>query len=103
MQGTLLVDPRQLKTTSSSFSSRGKSVTSITSTMMSKVRSMRCAFEGEAGNAYINTFSKLQEDMNQINNKIQEHVTDLNDMADNYSRTEDLNVRENTALKSDYI
>lgn len=103
MEGTLLVDPKQLKTTSTSFSSRGKTVTSITSEMMSKVKGMKSVFEGEAGTAYINTFSNLQEDMNQINNKIQEHVKDLNDMADNYARTEDLNVRENTALKSDYI
>lgn len=103
MEGTLLVDPRQLKTTSSSFSNRGKSVTTITSSMISKVKGMQSAFEGEAGSAYINTFCKLQEDMNQINKKIQEHVTDLNEMADNYARTEDLNVRENKALKSDYI
>lgn len=103
MQGTLLVTPQQLKTTSTSFSQRGKSVTSITSSMMTLVKGLKSAFEGEAGNAYINKFTQLQEDMTQINNKIQEHVTDLNDMADNYARTEDSNTQANNALKSDYI
>jgi len=103
MQGTLLVTPQQLKTTSSTFSQRGRSVTSITDSMMQKVRGMRHAFEGEAGNTYINRFERLQEDMRQINNKIQEHVTDLNDMATNYERTENANTQANAALRSDYI
>lgn len=103
MQGTLLVEPRQLRTTSASFANRGRTVISITSEMMAKVRGMRCAFEGDAGTGYINKFAALQEDMNQINRKIQEHVTDLNDMAVNYERAENKNVQRNTALKSDYI
>lgn len=103
MEGTLLVTPQQLKITSTSFANRGKTITSLTSTMMQKVNGMKTVFEGEAGSAYINTFSKLQEDMNQINNKIQEHVTDLNDMATNYEQTEDSNTQANAALQSDYI
>ncbi len=103
MEGTLLVTPQQLKLTANSFSGRGKTVQNITSSMMQKVRGMKSVFEGDAGNAYINTFSKLQEDMTQINNKIQEHVTDLNDMATNYERTEDANTQGNSALQSDYI
>jgi len=103
MQGTLLVTPQQLKNTATSFSGRARTVTSITSSMLSKVKGMRSAFEGDAGNTYIRKFEGLQEDMNQINRKIQEHVTDLNDMADNYSKAEDNNIQANTTLHSDYI
>lgn len=105
MQGTLLVTPQQLKTTSTSFSQRGKSITSITSSMMSLVKGLKSSFEGDAGNAYINKFSQLQEDMTQINNKIQEHVSDLNEMADNYARTEASNTQANSqpGLNTNYI
>ncbi len=103
MEGTLLVDPQQLKNTSTSFSNRGKSVTSITSSMITMVESLKSAFEGEAGSAYINKFKSLQEDMNKINNKIQEHVTDLADMASNYEQTENANTQANSAMQSNYL
>ena len=103
MEGTLLVTPQQLKSTASSFGQRGNSVKSITNSMMEKVKGMKSAFEGEAGTAYINKFVNLQEDMTQINNKIQEHVTDLNDMASNYEKTESSNTQANAALNSNYI
>ena len=103
MEGTLLVTPQELKNTSNSFANRGKSVMTITSSMMDIVKSLNSVFEGEAASAYINNFTKLQDDMNQINNKIQEHVTDLIEMADNYERAETTNTQGNTALQSDYI
>lgn len=103
MEGTLLVEPQQLKNTASSFANRAKTVQSVTQEMLSKVNGMKAAFEGEAGTAYVNQFSKLQEDMNKIQNKIQEHVTDLNDMANNYEGTENTNTQENAALQSAYI
>ena len=99
MEGTLLVTPQELKNTSNSFANRGKSVMSITSSMMDIVKGLNSVF----ASAYINNFTKLQEDMNQINNKIQEHVTDLNEMADNYERAEASNTQGNAALQSDYI
>jgi len=103
MEGTLLVTPQELKNTSNAFGNRGKTIMSTTSSMMSIVKGLSSSFEGEAATAYINTFSKLEEDMNQVNNKIQEHVSDLIEMADNYIQGEDLNTQGNAALQSDYI
>lgn len=103
MQGELLVTPQVLKNTSTSFNQSNRTVNSTTSSMMQKVNSLRSAFEGDAANAYILRFNKLQEDMNQINKKISEHVKDLQDMATNYERSEKKNVQSNQSLKTDYI
>lgn len=103
MEGRLLVDPKDLKNTASVFSNRAKTAKTLTDNMMSTVNSLKGAYEGDAANAYYKTFSSLQEDMNQIQRKIQEHVTDLNDMASNYESTENTATQANAALKSDYI
>lgn len=103
MNGELLVTPQELKNTASSFANTNNKVKSITEQMMQKVRSLRSSFEGDAANAYIRKFEALQEDMNQIYNKIKEHVEDLNEMATNYERAESSNVQSNQSLKTDYI
>lgn len=103
MQGELLVTPQVLKNTSNSFEQSNRSVKSTTSSMMQKVNSLRSAFEGDAANAYIQQFNRLQEDMSQISSKITEHVKDLQEMATNYERSENRNVQANRSLKTNYI
>ena len=103
MQGTLLVTPQELKTTAGQFQSRASKIQQLTSEMMSQVKSLTSDYEGEASTAYINTFSRLEEDMNQIQAKIKEHVPDLNDMATAYESTENTAAEANAALQSDYI
>ncbi len=103
MQGELLVTPQVLKNTSSSFGQSNRSISSTTSSMMQKVNSLRNVFEGDAASAYIQQFSRLQEDMTQIGKKISEHVQDLQDMATNYEKSENQNVTKNKSLKTNYI
>ncbi len=103
MQGELLVTPQVLKNTSSSFGQSNRSISSTTSSMMQKVNSLRNVFEGDAASAYIQQFSRLQEDMTQISKKISEHVQDLQDMATNYEKSENQNVTKNKSLKTNYI
>ncbi len=103
MEGTLLVTPQELKNTANSFGNRSKTIKNITSSMMTTVKKLSQVYEGEAASAYINTFGKLEEDMNQIDHKVQEHVSDLNEMAANYISVEDTATQGNSALNSDYI
>lgn len=103
MEGTLLVTPEELKSTASEFSADGTSVKSITSEMMNLINELASNYEGDAATAYINNFKKLQDDMNQIDQKIQEHVSDLNEMADNYQRTESMLTEQNAAVNNNYI
>lgn len=103
MQGELLVTPQALKTTSNSFGQSNRTVNSTMNSMMQKVTSLRSAFEGDAASAYIQQFSRLQEDMSKVNKKIAEHVQDLQDMATNFEKSENKNVQANRALKTNYI
>lgn len=103
MQGELLVTPQVLKNTSNSFGQSNRTLKSTTDTMMQKVNSLKSAFEGDAANAYIQQFNRLQEDMTQISKKIAEHVKDLQDMATNYDKSEQKNTQANRSLKTDYI
>lgn len=103
MQGELLVTPQVLKSTSSSFGQSNRTVNSTMDSMMRQVNSLRSAFEGDAASAYIQQFSRLQQDMCQMKRKIDEHVKDLQEMAANYEKSENKNVQANRRLKTDYI
>lgn len=98
MENELLVTPEELKRTATSFSTRGKSIASTTESMMKLVTNLVSVWEGDASGAYIETFQGLQDDILKINNKIQEHVSDLNEMAENYIRAENQTAETNSAL-----
>ena len=103
MEGYLKVSPEKLRTTSSEFASEGTVVSSLTQQMMNIVTGLATAWEGEASSAYINKFKQLQEDINQINKMIQEHVSDLDEMAKNYETGEQKNTEAAGALPGDVI
>lgn len=48
-------------------------------------------------------FAGLEADISKINKMIQEHVTDLNTMADEYDRAEQQAQQEASALKNNII
>ena len=103
MDGIIKVSTEQLRSTASEFSSLGQQVASLTSEMTNTVTGLSSAWEGEAAQAYINKFKGLDDDIQKMNRMIQEHVTDLNDMATGYEKTHTALTQENAALKSDYI
>jgi len=103
MEGQLLVTPEELQKTAGEFSAEGSTVKGITSEMMNLVTELTSTYEGDAATAFLTKFKALQEDMNQIDAKIQEHVNDLNEMAANYQTAENTLTEQNSALQSDYI
>lgn len=98
MEGMLRVTPQELQRTSSSFSARGKSIASTTERMMTLVTNLSSMWEGDASMAYIKTFQGLQDDILRINTKIQEHASDLNEIAVNYIQSENTSMEANSAL-----
>ena len=66
-------------------------------------QSLAAMWEGEAQKAYASRFKALDGDMAQIQLKINEHVTDLNEMAETYKRAETFNTTNINGLSSDYI
>ena len=92
MEGILNVTPEKLISTAQEFSASGQTVSSLTQQMTTIVQGMSSSWQGEASTAYINKFNQLQDDIEKLNRMIQEHVTDLNEMARVYQEAESANV-----------
>lgn len=103
MTGTLKVTPEKLISTASEFKNQGTKIRSLTQQMLQIVNSLSSGWEGEAQKAYASRFKALDGDMAQIQLKINEHVTDLNEMAETYKRAETFNTTNINGLSSDYI
>ena len=89
MTGTIKVTPEDLIQTSAEFDTQGSTVKNLTNQMMEIVTSLTGqVWSGEAATAYVNKFNGLQDDIAKISAMITEHVTDLNEMAQEYIKTE---------------
>jgi WXG100 family type VII secretion target len=104
MTGTIKVNTTKLISTANSFNSTGKQIKNITTQMTSTVNSLSgSVWSGDAANAYKKKFQQLQDDINRMINMINEHVTDLNKMADEYKNTDDKSINIANALSGDVI
>ncbi len=88
METTLLVTPDQLTSTASTFQSKATQVKALHDNMISKVNALSGTWTGEGSEAYRTKFAALQTAMDKINTTILEHVSDLNEIASQYSTTE---------------
>ena len=88
MTGSLLVTPEQLISTSNEFNGHMQQVRQITGSMTDTVKALTGQWEGEAATAYQNKFNELQDDIAKLAAMIQEHVTDLQEMAKKYQEAE---------------
>ncbi len=103
MTGTLKVTPEKLISTSTEFKNQGSKIRTLTQQMLQIVNSLSSSWEGEAQKAYSTRFKALDGDMAQIQVKINEHVSDLNEMAQTYKQAESTNAQNISGLSSDYI
>ncbi|MCR5357665.1 MAG: WXG100 family type VII secretion target [Lachnospiraceae bacterium] len=103
MTGLLKVTPEKLIAASNEFSTVGKTVRSLTQEMNDIVSSLKSVWMGEAATGYGSKFAELSDDIEKINRMIQEHVTDLNNMAREYQTAEDTNTQQAAALKTDIV
>ena len=103
MEGKILVTTEALRSTATEFQSAMTQVQNYTSLMVDQVNGLSAKFQGEAAQAYINKFNMLQDDITRLANMINEHVTDLNDMATMYEGGENKNVGSAQALSGDVL
>ena len=103
MNGILRVTPNELITMANDFSGKGSTVSSLTSEMTNLVVGLSSIWEGDAAAAYTAKFRGLDDDIQLMNRMIQEHVTDLEQMANTYSQAESANLSEIETLSSDVI
>ncbi len=103
MEGNLLVAPEQLESTANEFSSIMTQVQSLANSMTDQVNGLGAKWQGEASTAYINKFAQLNDDIAKLAAMINEHVTDLNEMASVYRNAEAENVETSSSLAGDII
>ena len=103
MEGIIKVDPQKLVGTAEEFNSTGSQIRGITEQMASIVDGLTSAWEGEASTAFKTKFHQLDDDMQRMHKMIEEHVKDLNEMAQQYIAAENTNIDTGNALAGDVI
>lgn len=88
MEATLLVTPEQLQSTASNFSAKATQVKALHDSMIDRINTLSGSWTGTAADAYANKFHALKGSMETIYNMIQEHVKDLNAIAEQYTTAE---------------
>ncbi len=103
MEGTILVTPEQLESTASEFASIMTQVQSLANSMTDQVNGLGAKWQGEASTAYIRKFGQLNDDIAKLSAMINEHVSDLNEMAAKYRSAEQANEELSNSLAGDVI
>lgn len=103
MTGNLRVTPEKLISMSSQFQTSDGNVNTLTRSMMDIVSQLSSTWAGEAATGYYNKLRGLQGDMDKLHKMIQEHTSDLQEMARTYQQAESANVQTANALKTNEI
>ena len=103
MTGNLRVTPEKLISVSGQFAQSDSTVNGLTQNMMDIVTQLNSTWTGEAATAYYSKLKGLEGDMQKLHRMIQEHTTDLNDMAKTYQEAEKANLQTANELKTNEI
>lgn len=103
MTGNLRVTPEKLISVSSQFQTSDTNVNNLTQNMLDIVSQLSSTWAGDAATGYYNKLKGLQQDMQKLHKMIQEHTTDLQEMARAYQAAEQANVQTASALKTNEI
>lgn len=102
MEGFLKVTPEKLQEASGEFATKDSDVVSITNQMKELIDQMinTDVWAGEAADTFKAQFHQLDDDMDLMHQKIQEHSKDLDEMARNYIEPETTNIEEASSLQT---
>ena len=103
MEGTILVTPEELERTASEFNGIMNQVKTLASQMTDTVSSTSAKWQGDASDAYRAKFNQLNDDIASLAAMINEHVTDLNQMASVYRSKEQANMELGNSLAGDIV
>lgn len=103
MTGTIRVSPEKLISTSQEFSTQGSTINALTGEMLNIVASLSSVWEGNAATSYMTKFKSLETDIQTLNRMIQEHVNDLQQMANVYNTAEQSNIDDASSLLAGII
>lgn len=103
MTGNLRVTPEKMISVSGQFGQSDSKVNSLTQSMMDIVNQLNSTWAGDAATGYYTKLKGLDGDMQKLHKMIQEHTTDLQDMARTYQEAEKANLQTANALKTNEI
>lgn len=103
MEGILKVTPEKLIQSSGEFAMTGSQVRNLTGEMMTLVQSLKGLWMGDASGAYAGKFQGLQGDMDKLYRMIQEHASDLQEMAGQYQKAESGNTEQGNSLDAGVV
>ncbi|MBR3307989.1 MAG: WXG100 family type VII secretion target [Lachnospiraceae bacterium] len=103
MEAELKVTPSDLRATASEFQNIHSQMTSQIEQMKDLVKNTSSSWEGEAGNTFRNKFNELDDDMTRLKAMINEHVSDLQEMATRYEQAEQEAQQEGAGLRGNVI
>ena len=103
MNANLRVTPEKLKSKSQQFGACDRTVQNLTQQMLDIVNQLSGSWQGEGATGYYNKLKSLNADMQKLHRMIQEHTTDLNDIATTYQQGEQKAVQTAAALKTSGI
>ena len=102
--GTLKVEPSKLKSAATQFDNTGNQIRSLTQSMTQTVEQMSGqVWSGDAARAYTTKFKGLQDDIQKMIKMVNEHVADLNQMAQILDDVEIKNQQSANSLKDNII
>ena len=103
MEGIIRVSPEALISTAGEFSNQGSNINTLTGEMMQLVTGLNSIWEGEAATTYMTKFKGLEDDIQRIVRMVQEHASDLEEMASVYQESDKAGADEANGLVTDVI
>ena len=103
MAVTLRVTPDRLRTTAAQFNGTSNQVQNTSRQIVAIAGELRGTWGGQAASTYYGKIEGLQNDTRKIHRMINEHVQDLQKMANMYDTHENENVATNQSLRVDNI
>lgn len=102
-QFTLRADPAKIQATAGSLKTKIGKLRTELEALVSKVESTANYWNGDAAEAYRRDFKEEQPEFDEAIRRLDEHVTDLYNIASVYTGAEQINVNVSEALLSDVI
>ena len=103
MEANLRVTPEKLKNKSQEFNASDRQVQTLTRQMLDIVGQLSGTWAGDAASAYYTKLKGMSNDMQKLHKMINEHTTDLNEIATTYQQSEQRAVQAASSLKVNNI
>lgn len=103
MDGMIKVSPELLISTAGEFSNQGTTINTLTGEMLQLATGLASAWQGDRATAYITKFKGLENSIQLMVRMIQEHATDLEEMAKVYQESDKAAADEASGLVTDVI